>query len=67
MLRRLGFLLLTGVWLLPPLLAGCAAQPDLVLRKIIRKEGFSLSGHSERTLRSITLVFRELEADDRPQ
>ncbi len=67
MLRRLGLLLMGGALLLPAILSGCAAQADLTLKQIVRSEGFNLSGHSERSLRSILTVFRELDSEDRPQ
>ena len=63
--RRGGLLVLAGVLSLA-VLAGCATQGQSSLREILRKEGFNLSGRSETPLHSILMVFRDLEADDRP-
>ncbi|MFQ5694120.1 MAG: hypothetical protein ACE5IM_13915 [Nitrospinota bacterium] len=65
MARRAGLFILAGV-LSVAAVTGCASQGRFNLREFARREGFSLSGRSERPLQSILGVFRELEADDRP-
>lgn len=66
MLRSLGTFLLAGVLIGSAVLAGCASRADLSLERLAQREGFSLSGRSERPLHSILMVLRELESENRP-
>ena len=66
MVRIIRMVVLAGAVGWAAALTGCTAHGDLSIGKLIRNEGFTISGHSERRLDFILLTIRELEDIDRP-